>query len=371
MNTSQLTAAHHDALRELSCRSTAGARHSLSNLLGRDVDVDPPQVMVEGLVETVARMEALSGADTVVYVEVGSDVAGHAMLVVPAVTRSAMLRELALAGADDEMRASAMMEIGNIMVSSYVTELTRATGLAADVSPPLIGEAPASALLETPIARAASDQDAVVCFDARMTLGSPLAMRSALHMFFLPAPGVLARLLAALGVADDHSGMPRIPVRMGELAVATRPGEVLVASGVGSCVAIAVVDDIARVAAMAHVMLPEAPRVRRLGSRPTYAARYADTAVPALIEALERAGGSKVLARVHVIGGSQMFHGAISDSMRISDRNVAAVCAALAANDLVIGSKELGGTAGRTLEVHVDPPQVIVRTLASRASRIA
>jgi chemotaxis protein CheD len=371
MNLSQLTPAHGDALRELSARSTAGARAALSQLLARDVDVDPPQVVVEGLAETVTRVEGMGGTDTVVYIEVLGDVAGHAALIVPALTRSAILRELSLAASDHEMRESAMMEIGNIMVSSYITELTRATHLTADVTPPIIGEAPASTLLELPLARAASDEDAVVCFDARLTLGTPLAMRSALHLYFFPAPGVLARLLTALGLDDEAGGEIRIPVRMGELAVASRKGEVLVASGVGSCIAVALVDSFAKVAAMAHVMLPKAPAVRKLGDRPTYAARYVDTAVPALIDALECAGGLRLRARAHLVGGGQMFHGAISNEMRISERNVMAIEEAIAATGIRVEQRELGGTVGRSLEVQVNPPLVTVRTLAHRSDRSA
>ena len=58
-----------------------------------------------------------------------------------------------------------------------------------------------------------------------------------------------------------------IAVRMGELAVSSAPGEVLLSIGLGSCIGLALVDQRRGIAGLAHVMLPEAGGVREILSR--------------------------------------------------------------------------------------------------------
>ncbi len=48
------------------------------------------------------------------------------------------------------------------------------------------------------------------------------------------------------------------PVRMGKLAVSATAGDVLVTIGLGSCIGLVIADRRARVAGLAHVMLPAA-----------------------------------------------------------------------------------------------------------------
>ena len=75
-----------------------------------------------------------------------------------------------------------------------------------------------------------------------------------------------------------------IAVGLGDLFVSK--AEDLVAYSLGSCVGICLWDPIAKVAAMAHVVLPTAP-----AGAVALPGKFGDTAVPALLEALTRAGG--------------------------------------------------------------------------------
>ena len=82
-----------------------------------------------------------------------------------------------------------------------------------------------------------------------------------------------------------------VAVGLGELFV-ERQGE-LVAYSLGSCVAICLFDPLTRVAGMAHVVLPRAPE-KGPGDTP---GKYADTAVPALLQALLLAHGGVLCHR--------------------------------------------------------------------------
>lgn len=79
-------------------------------------------------------------------------------------------------------------------------------------------------------------------------------------------------------------------------------------------------DPLSKVAGLAHVMLPSSD-IAREGV--LNIAKYADTAVPALLEQLLSIGAAKSRIVAKMAGGSQMFSFAgTGDSMRIGPRNV-------------------------------------------------
>ena len=136
-----------------------------------------------------------------------------------------------------------------------------------------------------------------------------------------------------------------IAVRMGEIAVSSNPDDVLLSIGLGSCIGLALVDQRRGIAGLAHVMLPEAPT----GGGP--AGKFADLAVPELVEQVTALGGSRPLLRAVIVGGAQMFSLGSSAAMDIGVRNDAAVRAALAKERISIVAAEVGGSNGRTIRV--------------------
>jgi chemotaxis protein CheD len=140
-------------------------------------------------------------------------------------------------------------------------------------------------------------------------------------------------------------------VRIGELrSLAPNAGGDLVAVGLGSCVGVAVIDEITGAAALAHVFLPEQPGSgSREGAGP---GTYANLAIPELARhVVERAGATSRSVRLVAIiaGGSKMFgSGSGAD---VGTRNADAVGAALVALRIPIATSDLGGTRGRTMRV--------------------
>jgi len=130
---------------------------------------------------------------------------------------------------------------------------------------------------------------------------------------------------------------------MGEFAVSKTDGDELVAIGLGSCIGLALVDQQAGVAGLAHVVLPDSNGCKGP------AAKFADTAVPELISALERAGAIKRRLQAVLIGGARMF--AIGASLDIGARNAAAVKEHLDRAGISIHAQETGGNRGRTARV--------------------
>lgn len=144
-------------------------------------------------------------------------------------------------------------------------------------------------------------------------------------------------------------------VRMGELAVARR-SEVLAAIGLGSCIGVALIDAKAGIAGLAHVLLPE-PASGREGAP----ARFATTAVPALLQAMLDAGAARERLIAKMSGGASMFTGLTSNGIAaVGQRNAAAVRRALEELGIPLVGEDIGGNWGRTVHVQAQDGAYIV-----------
>jgi chemotaxis protein CheD len=151
--------------------------------------------------------------------------------------------------------------------------------------------------------------------------------------------------------------------RMGEWVVSTEAAGVLSCIGLGSCIGLALLDRRAGVAGLAHVMLPEAPTNGPVKSP----GKYADLAVPALLEAMQQAGATRTRLEAALVGGAQMFSFGKSDgnpAREIGIRNAAAVKEQLAAARVRIKATATGGGKGRSMKVYVGTGEVTVKEAA-------
>ena len=139
-----------------------------------------------------------------------------------------------------------------------------------------------------------------------------------------------------------------IAVRMGELAVSSAPGEVLLSIGLGSCIGLALVDQRRGIAGLAHVMLPEA-----IGERGGPPGKFADHAVPELVARMTALGTSRTALKAVIVGGAQMFSfgGGAGGALDIGERNESAVRAVLAGERIPVVASATGGGTGRTIRV--------------------
>jgi chemotaxis protein CheD len=145
---------------------------------------------------------------------------------------------------------------------------------------------------------------------------------------------------------------------MGEMVVSSDPNEELVALGLGSCIGLAIVDRTAGVAGLAHIVLPESnDRVDQVG-------KFADTAVPELIEKMRKAGAVERRFETAIAGGARMFE--MSSGLDIGSRNEAAVRAALAKVRITVKAAQTGGNTGRTVKVTVSDLLVTVRSAGAQ-----
>jgi chemotaxis protein CheD len=144
-------------------------------------------------------------------------------------------------------------------------------------------------------------------------------------------------------------------VRMGELAVSSASGHVLVSLGLGSCIGLALLDRERGKAGLAHVVLP-----RSQGHGTENPLKFADHAVPELLQRLLATGARRRALEAVLVGGASMFVTS-SGSLEVGQRNEAAVRDQLAAARIPVIAAETGGDRGRTIRVHVGSGRITVR----------
>lgn len=141
-----------------------------------------------------------------------------------------------------------------------------------------------------------------------------------------------------------------ICIGIGELAVVHAPN-VVKTVGLGSCVGVVLFDPSIQVAGMIHIMLPIYPGH---GNE----TKYADTGIRKLIAELERAGVTRLQAKI--AGGAQMF--ATLRTMQMGLRNVENTRKVLAEERIPVISEDVGGNIGRTIVFNPIGMQLTITT---------
>jgi chemotaxis protein CheD len=139
--------------------------------------------------------------------------------------------------------------------------------------------------------------------------------------------------------------------------------DVLITSGLGSCVGIALYDSRSKVGGLAHIMLPEVPNNRK-NNNP---AKYADSAIDLLLKDLRQIGANTRKLVAKIAGGAQMFKFDNSNSqMKIGARNIEAVQQLLKEKNIRLLAKDVGKDYGRTMEFHLKDGKVSIKTVKGK-----
>ncbi len=126
----------------------------------------------------------------------------------------------------------------------------------------------------------------------------------------------------------------------------------------GSCVGICIYDPEKTVGGLSHIMLPtskkEASNIKK----------YADTAIPAMISDMIKAGADKKRLIAKIAGGATMFKHAENSLMGdIGRNNISSVKAILSNLDIRIVSEDVGGDYGRTIDFYLETGEIKIKTI--------
>lgn len=147
-----------------------------------------------------------------------------------------------------------------------------------------------------------------------------------------------------------------VSVPIGQWAVAAAPTRIRTL--LGSCVGVILHDRVARLGALAHVVLPDSRGVK------DHPGKFADTAIPAMIEDMERRLQVKTRGRLvaKLAGGARMF--AVENAtaaLNIGQLNGEAVERILGELRIPIVARDLGGVSGRHLTLDTSSGIVAIK----------
>jgi chemotaxis protein CheD len=155
--------------------------------------------------------------------------------------------------------------------------------------------------------------------------------------------------------------MQTLKVKIADLAVLRERG-ILLTVGLGSCVGIALHDAENKVGGLAHILLSCSCQFENRANS-FNPAKFADTAIPLLVEEMEKQGGKRSRMRAKIAGGSQLFSYRQSNGVSIGERNIEAVRQTLKKLEIPIRGEDVGGNYGRTMRFFVETGKVVISTV--------
>ena len=150
--------------------------------------------------------------------------------------------------------------------------------------------------------------------------------------------------------------MGTIILGVGDIGATNKPGELIRTIGLGSCVAVIILDPLSRCVAMDHVALPEsATSPERAKAKPGH---FADTGIPILLELMKKNGadGNHRKKIVKLVGGANVMDP--NNTFNIGKRNALAIKKVLWQYGMGPIAEDLGGSISRTVCVDVDNGRV-------------
>ena len=135
-----------------------------------------------------------------------------------------------------------------------------------------------------------------------------------------------------------------VEIPMGGLGL-TSQDKTILQTFVGSCVAICIYDPIAKVAGMAHVMLP---KNNTSDPMPKPEGKFADVAIKILLERLATQGAKENRLKAKMAGGASVFQNeGKQNTFNIGLRNVDTIKTTLAEKKIPILAEDVGAHSGR------------------------
>lgn len=157
-----------------------------------------------------------------------------------------------------------------------------------------------------------------------------------------------------------------IRIGIADFNIALSPG-ILVTVGLGSCIGITLFDKIHCIGGLAHIMLPDSTQFNNV----TNPLKFADLAIPILIDKMISMGATKSALKAKIAGGASMFN--FSDksmTMDIGNRNSLSVKATLNKFCIPLISEDVGGNKGRTILLNTTSGMVVIKTVGLELKEI-
>lgn len=193
-----------DTIREIGSIGTGNAATALSSMLGAEVRISLPQVRIMGYNEAIDWIGGPEAITSGVLVGLKGEINGVMLCVqqlpfVQLVLRRMLGKEIASYEELDEICGSALVEVGNIMVSTFVNALCGLANISIKLTVPAFALDMQGAILAVPMAEYGFQSDYILTISSEFICeGDTVPYR----MLLSPDVRSLNFLLEKLGVLD-------------------------------------------------------------------------------------------------------------------------------------------------------------------------
>lgn len=204
-NYEDLNALQLDAIREVASIGAGNAATALSSLLNQQVKIDVPKV---SLMEFDRAVEILGGPEKIccgIMVRLTGDMNGIILFLQELDFINVVLQSVLGETSKDyesltEMETSALVEVGNIGISSYMNSLAAFAGMDVSLSVPAFCVNMAGAIVAVPMAAFGYQTNRIMILDGNFKCGG---QEVSSKLLLAPDVSSLNELLQRLGVASE------------------------------------------------------------------------------------------------------------------------------------------------------------------------
>lgn len=201
-NFEQLNEMHIDILREIGNIGAGNAATSLSQMLMKKVDMAVPEVKLLDINEAIDIMGGPENVVLGILIRMSMDLEGMVMFLlkkdfVCLVVNSLLGSNIERFEDIGDMELSALSEIGNIMIASYINSIASLTGMTIDISVPALTIDMSGALLSVPAIEYANVSDKIVFIQEKFFADKDSVDS---HILLVPSVESLNKLLQGLGI---------------------------------------------------------------------------------------------------------------------------------------------------------------------------
>lgn len=192
-----------DVMKEISSIGTSHAATSLSKLLQKEVRITIPEVNILSYDDTVAKIGYMEELVAATLVQMSNEVNGLMLFIFKMDLANAVLgkllnRHYTSFEEMDELDYSALEEIGNIIICSYVNAFTQLVGVEIDLSVPSSTINMLGGIVTVPMAESGYETDKLMYINAEFIMdGEKLSD----GLLMLPDIESLNRILEKLGIS--------------------------------------------------------------------------------------------------------------------------------------------------------------------------
>lgn len=204
-NYSDLSGLEIDTLREIGSIGTGNAATALSQMLGKEVRITLPEVRIMGYNEAIDWIGGPEAITAGVLSQLGGEINGIMLSVqqldfINLVLTSILGKPVAGFHQLQEMQISTLVEVGNIMISTFINALCALAGITVTLTVPAFAVDMQGAILTVPMAAYGGQSDYI------MTIGGNFIYenrQAPCRILLSPDIPSLNFLLRKLGVMDE------------------------------------------------------------------------------------------------------------------------------------------------------------------------